>query len=185
MAVQYLIIQDDREKKPLIFPTHLTMLDPYQHPTKTQSITVNLSIEKRTLRTGDYLLAAYPRRTIVERKGHLYELAHNLLTSQDRKRFIRECVRLRDECDVPVIMVEGTLSSLMAHSSRMDYSPWLVVDAIQRVAFEYGLQTIFLPADTPHQRRIVGEQVAHLLINGAITPTIPVLSKEPDHDQEV
>jgi hypothetical protein len=44
-----------------------------------------------------------------------------------------------------------------------------VVDALHRICLERRIQILYLPAATPEQRRSVGEEVARLLINGAIT----------------
>jgi hypothetical protein len=44
-----------------------------------------------------------------------------------------------------------------------------VVDALHRICIERRIQILYLPAATPEQRRSVGEEIARLLINGAIT----------------
>lgn len=170
MNRSWTILQDDREKTPLLFPANMVMLDDAHVPCDRRTCTVSLTVTKKRLQTGDYALEGFESRVLIERKKHLMELGSNLLTTSGRQRFVAACDRLRSECSTPILILEGTVAHLVATArSQLDYDPWLVIDALHRVCLERGIQVLYLPATTPHQRRSVGEEVARLLINGALT----------------
>lgn len=174
MNRSWTIIQDDREKTPLLFPANMVMLDDAHVPCDRRTCTISLTVVKKRLQTGDYALEGFQSKVLIERKKHLMELGGNLLTPTGRARFIAACDRLRSECSTPILILEGTVAHLVATArNQLDYDPWLVVDALHRVCLERGIQVLYLPASTPHQRRSVGEEVARLLINGAITNVEP------------
>ena len=175
---RYTIQQDTREKTPLIFPSHTLLLCPKYLPTDRITTSVRIHIEETTLPTGDYRLKDAPTSVIIERKKHLSEVARNCLTKLGRRRFAAECVRLRCECNRPYFLLEGSVASLLRdYIPIKDESPWLAYDALERLALEYGVSMLYLPSSSTTQRRVVGEQMAHLLINGAIAPWQPDLSR--------
>lgn len=170
MNRSWTIIQDDREKTPLLFPANMVMLDDAHVPTDKRSCTVSLTVAKKRLPTGDYALEGFESKVLIERKKHLPELFTNLLTPTGRERFVKACDRLRSECAHPILILEGTIGHLVRTArAQLDVDPWLVVDALHRICLERRIQILYLPAATPEQRRSVGEEVARLLINGALT----------------
>lgn len=170
MKRSWTIIQDDREKTPLLFPANMVMLDDAHVPCDRRSCTVALTVVKKRLQTGDYALEGFESKVLIERKKHLPELFANLLTPTGRERFVKACDRLRSECSHPILILEGTIGHLVRTArSQLDVDPWLVVDALHRICIERRIQILYLPAATPEQRRSVGEEIARLLINGAIT----------------
>lgn len=170
MARDFTILIDKREKTPLLFPDHVTILSPHALPHLRKSLLIRLHWEEAHLKTADYGPKGFLRRILVERKKHFTELARNCLTREGRRKFTDECQRLRDECDHPYLLVEGTVPHLLrTYAPISDESPWLAVDAYLRLCLEYGIGTIYLPSTSRPQRLQVGEYVAHLLINGAMT----------------
>lgn len=170
MKRSWTIIQDDREKTPLLFPAHMVMLDDAHIPCDRRSCTVAITTIKKRMTTGDYALEGHESKVLIERKKHLPELFTNLLTLTGRKRFVLACDRLRSECTHPILILEGTISHLVRTARpTLDVDPWLVVDALHRICLERHIQILYLPSTTPDQRRSVGEEVARLLINGALT----------------
>lgn len=170
MNRSWTILQDDREKTPLLFPSNMVMLDDAHVPCDRRSCTVSLTVVKKRLPTGDYALKDFESRVLIERKKHLPELFANLLTPTGRERFVKACDRLRSECTHPILILEGTIGHLVRTArAQLDVDPWLVVDALHRICLERRIQILYLPAATPEQRRSVGEEVARLLINGALT----------------
>lgn len=170
MNRSWTILQDDREKTPLLFPANMVMLDDAHVPCDRRSCTVSLTVTKKRLQTGDYALEGFESRVLIERKKHLPELFANLLTPTGRERFVKACDRLRSECRHPILILEGTIGHLVRTArAQLDVDPWLVVDALHRICLERRIQILYLPAATPEQRKSVGEEVARLLINGAIT----------------
>ena len=170
MNRSWTIIQDDREKTPLLFPANMVMLDDAHLPCDRRSCTVSLTVTKKRLQTGDYALEGFESRVLIERKKHLPELFANLLTPTGRERFVKAADRLRSECAHPILILEGTIGHLVRTArAQLDVDPWLVVDALHRICLERRIQILYLPAATPEQRRSVGEEVARLLINGALT----------------
>jgi len=175
------ILQDDREKTPLLFPANMVMLDDAHLPCERRSCTVSLTVAKKRLQTGDYALEGFESRVLIERKKHLPELFANLLTPTGRERFVKACDRLRSECAHPILILEGTIGHLVRTArAQLDVDPWLVVDALHRICLERRIQILYLPAATPEQRRSVGEEVARLLINGALTHAEHPASDVPD-----
>lgn len=170
MKRSWTILQDDREKTPLIFPANMVMLDDAHVPCDRRSCTVSLTVVKKRLQTGDYALEGFESRVLIERKKHLPELFANLLTPTGRERFVKACDRLRSECAHPILILEGTIGHLVRTArAQLDVDPWLVVDALHRICLERRIQILYLPSATPEQRRSVGEEIARLLINGALT----------------
>lgn len=180
MRRSWTILQDDREKTPLLFPSNMVMLDDAHVPCDRRSCTVSVTVVKKRLATGDYALEGFESKVLVERKKHLPELFSNLLTPTGRERFVKACDRLRSECAHPILILEGTIGHLVRTArAQLDVDPWLVVDALHRICLERRIQILYLPATTPEQRRSVGEEVARLLINGAITNAEPPASDIP------
>lgn len=170
MKTTWTILQDDREKTPLLFPKHIVMLDPNSVPWNPRTITVSLQIKKARLTTGDYALEGHESKVLIERKKNLSELHQNLLTLSGRRRFVDCCLRLKSACTRPILILEGTVASLIkAPRHHMACDPWIVIDALQRICLEHGIWIQYLSSTTLDQRRAVGEEVARILINGAVT----------------
>ena len=56
MKREITILVDDREKKPLAFPSTLVMLNPNQVPERKAQVTIKIATEKARLDTADYLI---------------------------------------------------------------------------------------------------------------------------------
>ena len=151
--------------------------------------TIRLHVVRSKLDTGDYALRGYERLCLIERKGSIREVAQNCLTG-DRLRVGRAFGRLRSECRMPVLLLEGTMSSLL--KCRYTKKPYAALDALLRLIAEYDLRLLMLSASTVGMRQQMGELVARLLINTAVAydvaknktiqsgPTMPGMSFSPD-----
>lgn len=161
---EYTVRIDTQEKRrKLRFPERLVCMDPRDH---TRRRTVRLHVEEAPLATGDYLLKGYEGCTIIEKKGSIREVAHNTLT-RDRARLIREFERLQAECSHPVLLLEGTATSLLTDSADVPY-PGPALDGLFRLTTQYGIDLMVVPFSTASQRLALGTLVAHLLLAGAL-----------------
>lgn len=160
-------MRDTREKKPLIFPETLSLLDDTKPSYYRIPIRVRLRVEDFALKTGDYALLEHEECCLVERKGSLREIANNCLTKDGRRRFVSQVDRLKEECKNPILMLEGTPMDLQRATKHVP-EPGLALDAFQRILFERQVTLVLLPSATVSARRAVGEWVARLLINGAL-----------------
>ena len=168
MKTEWIIIQDTREKKPLKFPANLKVLNDNFPPHKQRIVTIRLHTLQEKLEAGDYLLQGHESNTIIERKGSLREIAKNCLNEKDRVRFIKSLQKLRDACDHPILMLEGTPLQMEKPCPNV-VCPGAAVDALMRLIREYNTELILLPGKTYSHRRACANWVARLLIAGAIT----------------
>ena len=160
MQRKFVVIQDTREKLPLLLPKRLVMLDDTVPAPEKKMVTVELHTVRQKLQTGDYVLSGSESTCIIERKGSLLEISKNLFDKKDRERFVRELVRLREETTHPVLVLEGSPAQLL--DSREGS---IAVDALIRLLQEYGVELLLLPSGITKHRRALGEWVARLLIN--------------------
>lgn len=168
--MEWIIEIDKHENTPLPFPDHIFILDPTALPWDRKKRTDSILTVDAHLPTADYRVKSHPTAVLIERKKDILELATNCLSRDGRRKFAGECRRLKCECRWPVLLIEGSIGTLLARARRyLDYDPWLVVDAFQRLCLENGVRILWEPGSSPPQRRLVGEQAAHLLVNGAIT----------------
>ena len=168
MKREYVILQDTREKKPLLFPETLTFLDDTKPPWFRRPVRVRLRVEKFPLKTGDYCLLGYEKVGLVERKGSLREVAGYCLTKDGCRRFASQVDRLKEESALPYLLLEGTPLDLLRATKYVE-NPGLAMDSFQRFLLKKEIPLILLPAATTTARKSVGEWVARLLINGTLT----------------
>lgn len=168
MPRSFTIIQDTREKLPLVFPHHLTILDPTAFPWDRRTFTATLTVQKQTLETGDYLLQGSEQVTLIERKGSLDEVANNCLTRDGRRKFAACCLRLRSSCSKPYLILEGS-PSLLSKPLRTGEPPGIALDSLLRLLAEHRIEMLLLPSPSFQARLQFGEWAARLLINNAIT----------------
>lgn len=147
------VLIDNREKKPLAFPTHLVVLDRKALPTSGKSRTVVVRTQPQTLKTGDYRLVG--GTSAIERKGSFAEIANNCLTTDGRRRFLECCRRLRDECRTACILFEGQVGGFEVQAGLPH--PGVAADSLLDIMGEYGLPLMLLPLTTIGQRRAAGE----------------------------
>jgi hypothetical protein len=151
--VEVTVLIDNREKKPLSFPTHLVVLDRKALPTSGKSRTVVVRTQPQTLKTGDYRLVG--GTSAIERKGSFSEIANNCLTTDGRRRFLECCRRLRDECRTACILFEGQVGAFEVQAGLPH--PGVAADSLLDIMGEYGLPLMLLPLSTIGQRRAAGE----------------------------
>jgi ERCC4-type nuclease len=164
MRSRYTIVVDTREKKPLVFPAFLpSLIDAIQRTHQT----VQLGTVRKEMKTADYYVLGFPEAVVIERKGHLDEVAKNVLTSTGRRRFVAELERLKDGVRWPYLLFEGTASTL-ARPTKRNPSPHIVVDALLDLLLAYNVPMLLLPSGSDTQRRRVGELAARLLVRGAV-----------------
>ena len=165
---EYVILQDSREKKPLIFPETLSFLDTSKPPWHRKSVRVRIRVQSHPLKTGDYCLLDHEDNVLIERKGTLREVAGYCLRKDGCRRFISQIDRLKSECQKPFLLLEGTPVDLQRPTKYVE-NPGLALDSFHRILFERQVPLILLPSATTTARRAVGEWTARLLINGALT----------------
>jgi hypothetical protein len=171
----YTIIQDTRERQPLIFPSHLVVSS-----SGTRRATVTITVVEKQILTGDYLVDGFEDCCVVERKKNLDEIAANCgftcpagelkyqPSSRKRHNFIAELERLRKDCKYPVLFFEGSPIDLLNSTSRIP-TPEPVIHSFLDLMMRYNMGVHFAPMATLAQRRRAGEWAAHLLIQGAIS----------------
>lgn len=163
------IVVDDREKKPLPFPSYLPIWDPRSPPGKPRKLTIHIIEEQRTLTTGDYILGSAPAACGIERKGSLDELRANLATTTGRRRFLDCLKRLTDTFQNPILFLEGTPLEL-ARTIRGPHTDAVVTrDLLTAALSSYPkVSLLMLPCGTIPQRAAAAEWVASLLIFGGL-----------------
>jgi ERCC4-type nuclease len=95
--------------------------------------------ERVTLSEGDYLLAAYPRGLVIERKTN-DDLVNTII--HQRERFEREIVRLTPY-HRPVVIVEGSLVDVDRHVYRSQATPASVIGLVNAMFLRYGVPFIW------------------------------------------
>jgi hypothetical protein len=171
MKKEITIVVDDREKKPLAFPSTIVFLDPSKMPTHKKQTTIRIHTEKARLNTADYLLKGDPTVGGIERKGSISEIAQNCLTNDGRRKFVDCLKRLRDEFSKPYLLFEGDIHKIQSakiHIPGPPFNPGIAVDSLMRLTLEYDVPIYLMPCSTIAQRRATGEWAARLLINTAL-----------------
>lgn len=113
------IIQDTREKKPLVFH--------------------NAGVKIAKLETGDYSLEHFEDKVTIERKS-LPDLLQSL--SAERKRFMSEVQRMRD-FEYAGLVVEVSLADIYRGVWRNAISVESVVGSLQALSAKHGLHVLF------------------------------------------
>ena len=168
MKREVTIVVDDREKKPLAFPSTLIFLDPSKLPTHKKQTTLKINVEKARIKTADYLLKGDPTVGGIERKGSISEIAQNCLTTDGRRKFVDCLKRLKDNFKYPILLFEGEIHKVQSariHIPGPKFNPGIAVDALMRLTLEYEVPIYLMPCTTIAQRRATGEWAARLLIN--------------------
>jgi ERCC4-type nuclease len=170
----FTLVYDSREKLPLKFPNTMRVLDPHR-PCPPKSYLVVLKKSKQRLdehhaqlNKGDYFIEGYPDRVVIERKRGIDELAMNCLNPRRRSRIVDEMKYLAGRCEYPVWFVEGTPTTLLRGSRRVD-NPGIAIDALTGLLYRYRIPMWLINTNTPAQRLAAGEMAARLLLRGVIT----------------
>lgn len=174
---------DNREKKPLPFPSTLQVMS----PTSTKMTTVPVKTTLVRLEQADYILgddseptATYgspsQRAVVIERKHTLDEIAQNL--TRKRSNFLRVLDRMAEVYQYRHLIFDCHPSQVVTPTAYTK-NPGRILDDLIRLTYSRQINLMFLPASTPNQRRAVGEIVARLLYNGDCTPCRPPTSTRP------
>lgn len=156
----YVIHVDTREKRPLLFPSVISLLSRAHLPQKQVSLQAQIAVVRSELPTGDYMLSR--SACLIERKGSLMEVCQNCLT-HDRPRFIRAIDRLAEASPRPYLLLETSLTT--------PPEGLLGFDSLSQILMERRISLLLLRTDTENARRTAGELVARLLIAGLEIPT--------------
>jgi ERCC4-type nuclease len=164
LATTYTILVDQREKKPMQFPSHLVVWNPSSTLLAPHPTTIRLQTKTVLLPTGDYVLESAPRATVIERKQHLDELAANLTTRDGLRRFRDELIRMQ-EFTHRVLFLEGDPLSL---TRTRDCNPAVIRDILLSTLAEHRVELMMLPCSTANARNHAAEWLASRLIFGAM-----------------
>ena len=164
------VLIDNREKRPLLFPSYITI----DHPRiigKTQKIKV--ITQSIHLPAGDYLLKGYSDCCIAERKGSQSEVIHNLFNPKDSARQGRALKKLVSACRHPILLLEVSPSKLLSPSGFLNgWDPDVLLHRITRTISQYNLQVLWLaqPASVS-ARRNLGTALLHLMLSYILYPS--------------
>ena len=169
MTRDYVVLVDQRENTPLLFPAYLPTLRDTGVPSKRNATTVRLATKTKTLAAGDYALEGYEDVALVERKGSLREIFANVL-SEDRTRFVKALDRLASSCRYPLLLLEGDPFQIM-QPTKWQECPGYAIDGLFRLLVERRISWCIVSTNTLTRRRAVGELVVRHLLAASLAPT--------------
>lgn len=147
------LLQDTREKMPLLFPAVLAV--------RGQNRTV--SVKPQTLSTGDYAIEGAESLGLIERKGSLRELWTNFCTG-DFPRVRRALVRLRDAAIYPALLLESGIDEILTPTDDVP-NPGPVLQRFLDQLVIHRIPLLFVGScKYPTRRRQVGEFVIRWLL---------------------
>lgn len=162
---------DRNEKRPLRFPKTIRWYP--SRGAKGQQVLVRT--QTKVLPAGDYALAGFEDRCIIERKGSLRELAQNLL-SDDWARANRAFGKLSLATANPYLMLECTPAELRK-AEQWVQEPARVIDALAALIERFGFRLLLCGSvKTVQQKQTVGELMLRLMLAHAY-------HKEEDYTQ--
>ena len=157
-SVTVLIDEQEKKHKALLFPKTVRWLDQ-----DGQAYLIQVKPERRHLKTADYVLARWPKKCMVEKKGSIRELHNNLFT-KDRSRQNRALDRLVSEAEYPVLLCDFGYQQAFQETDHVE-NPSRVVDRLFQVVRDRGLYLLWLSnPGSPAARRRVGEIVLRLML---------------------
>lgn len=171
MRLEWTILVDTREQKPLPFPAYLPIFDPASSPASPRLTTVRLLTKKQKLDTGDYCLESHPTIGIIERKADLSELHGNLCTKDGLARFFAELHRLRGFRN-PCLLLESTDPAGRRGVPIPGFTPSAVRDLLLINCVSRGLPLYTFNVSTSAHRVKCAEWAASFLIMSAICSEI-------------
>lgn len=158
-SVDILVEVDNREKKPVCLPETIRLW--------TGARTTRHLIHSNTVQldAGDYRLAEYPTKVVIERKSGLDEIAKNV-TQPDLTRFTAALDRLAGCCEHPVLLLEANLGDLLGTPK---YSKAVAVfDRLMDLCLTRKISVLTMGRmHTQTARRKMGEAVVRILCSGA------------------
>lgn len=161
------VLVDTREKKPLLFPSHLKILplvEALKRRSTPQIVTVNVCPHRMVI--GDYAVKQYEHLVTVERKGSIGELMHNA-SGGDRARFLKAIERLK-VIKHPILFLDCLPTSVFnPPPSLADRDPMMAVDVILGLAAHLNLHLIWGGRTTtsPRVRRRLGEIILRSMLH--------------------
>jgi len=143
------VIVDSREKRPLLFPSHLKCTD-----ISGVSRLLSVKVKVAPLQSGDYILEGYEKQVIVERKGTQRELYNNFFTG-DKKRQGRAFARLAKSCVHPTLLLEMTPTQLLAASPHVP-APDRLFTCLCGAVSKFNFHLLWWPCNrsVPDRRRL-------------------------------
>lgn len=103
----------------------------------------NIQIVKEKLDSGDYALKGHTDKIIIERKT-LTDLF--VVIGNGRNRFKNELERLKNSCEFPILLIEGSVSDIfdkfaLPYNSKIH--PNSVIGSLISWSVKFGVQIIF------------------------------------------
>jgi hypothetical protein len=155
---------DSREQEPFLFPKTVIW-----SPRPGVGEVLYIKTVRKTLKFGDYRIAADPRNVGIERKMGLNELATNTCTN-DRVRFGKAWHGFLRHYTWPVLVVEESLATakVFNHTSNLpleEMAMTQVWDLIADGVKNYGLIPLWVgPAHQQRTRYRLGERLVQLMM---------------------
>jgi len=156
------ILIDDREKYPVLFPENLRYYEAGGRPKL-----ISIATRRSRMTEGDYALEADPFGCVIERKGSVRELAGNFLTA-DRGRALKAFHRLAAHTRTPILLLDFSISDFYREAQGQPPAGH-VASEILRLATSLGLTVISAgPCRGSNIRRNLGAFLAHYMIEDMI-----------------
>lgn len=161
---------------PIVRPRPLILVDSREQTPLRFSSAVD--VQRATLPTGDYSVAGATDRVTIERKS-LADLVACCTT--ERERFLDCCRRLRDY-ETRAIVVEASLSDVLAGAYRSKTNPSSVVGTVLAIHVDYGVPTLWA-VDAKTAATVVERLLVRVWSRRQRDPdpTVPLVAELPRH----
>ena len=163
-SIPIVVLVDTREKRPLLFPSHITCETIKDG--KIKRVLIPVKTKKQKLDYGDYSIEGLESCCVIERKGSIQEIEKNLYDSKDAVRTGKAFKRLTDGCKFPYLLLEITPSAMVRSSLQIDGGcPEGLIHRLSMVVAKYNLRTFWVSKPTSSSsRRSLGTALLHLMV---------------------
>ncbi len=175
------VLVDDREKDAVLFPRSITW-----HPTRNGKGVreIQIAVQRKRLKTGDYYLEKFRKISIMEKKGSLTEIANNTIGGGTRS-FQSQLDRLRETTRYPYLLLTDSFSK-MTCPSKWNTDPMRVLSHLFQECTRRNINLLWIGgAHSPKARVRLGETIlrimlSHVLVEPWLPPgtTLPHLAQK-------
>lgn len=168
MTHDLVVIHDDREKHPLLFPRVL-----YWKP-RDRTYVWSVSWDSERLDTADYYIKGHKKKTVVERKASVNELVTNLFGPARKQRNFQLCLdRMAKEHEFPFLFLDFRWRDIYrgkrhatGPTKYVREQPCDIFDRLMQECNVRGIEMIGpIQARTPHERMYAGDWILRKMLS--------------------